>query len=401
MLENLITKTDKFEICQVDHDIINESKSYFSIYNNKITKPFHNFWFMLTNTKFFNEYNDYNIIRFGLNHSSNEVIKFINFFKDLSTHLKNIFSKVFENISLDYPWKEYENYPYLFSLFLNDDTIVLDEQKNIIMKNKIEHKKSYSILFEIKNIKVVKIDLDNEISHQIKFTLSALMIQQEQEVDLKSYLLNSLNINKKSIEPIQQNNYEVNDLNKLNNKPNIPFLSELSNGFKNLNKMDHVQPKNKIINTINLDELLSIKSSLKKVIHDENNNIGLNLNLNSNSNSISNSNIGFKSQNNSDDEISKIGNTYLNKKKQLKKTITEEKSLFNNLVNKNKKDNKNKITIDSNNDLEKELEEMENSLNIKNNISKKDKKKIKKKDKKKMELEDLKYLEQELDKINN
>ncbi len=157
MLENLITKTNKFDSSQVDHDFINNTKTYFSIYNNKVQKPFHKFWFTLSNTKFKNEYQDFKVLRFGLNHKSKEVIDFINFIKELTKYLTSIFSKHFSNINIEYPWKEFENYPYLLSIFFNEDTIILDDDKNEIDKDILDYTKTYNILFEIKNIKIVKI----------------------------------------------------------------------------------------------------------------------------------------------------------------------------------------------------------------------------------------------------
>ncbi len=392
MLENFITKTDKFDSLQVDHELINCSKSYFSIYNNKVPKPFHNFWFMLKNTKFKNEYNDYCILRFGLNHKETEVIRFISFFKELSMYLKNIFSKTFEDISIDLPWKEYENYPYMLSIFSNENTVFLGQNKCEIEKNNIIHNKTYSILFEIKNIKIIKINLDEKISNQLKFNLSALMIQEEPDIDLKSYLLNSINLN--SEEKIYQeygfnnkNRSEINSLDNnknisgISNKPVLPFLAEVSNAVKNLNRVEI--PTLKKNSLINLDELLTIKSCLKKVTYDEKSNI-------------------LKSQNNSDDDISEIGNTYLNQKKQLKKTITEERTLLNHISKKDKKKKESKINIDTGSllydDMEKELEDIE-KLEKRNKKEKKKKKKNKENKEIKKEEVEIDDLEKELEEL--
>ena len=58
MIENFITNINNYNKTQLDYENISETKSYYSIYNNQITQPFHNFWFVLSNCKFKNEYNN-------------------------------------------------------------------------------------------------------------------------------------------------------------------------------------------------------------------------------------------------------------------------------------------------------------------------------------------------------
>ncbi len=398
MLENLITKTNKFDSSQVDHDFINNTKTYFSIYNNKVQKPFHKFWFTLSNTKFKNEYQDFKVLRFGLNHKSKEVIDFINFIKELTKYLTSIFSKHFSNINIEYPWKEFENYPYLLSIFFNEDTIILDDDKNEIDKDILDYTKTYNILFEIKNIKIVKIVLDNKDCFQLKFTLCMLMIQQEPEIDLKSYLLGSIKLKSNNHNDSNHDdniNEHQNNFKTICNRPVLPFLKDVSNGPKGLNKVDKDNIKtNKLIN---LDELLSIKSSLKKVVYDDKN--------------ISLGKTQVKSHDDSEDEISELGNTFLDQKKKLKKTITEEKTLLNHIKETSKKDKKkkkkekniknesfeleNKLQNKLEDDLEKELENLSDHKDKKNKKDKKKNKKDKKKNNSQLEIDELeKELEQ-------
>jgi hypothetical protein len=156
MLENFITNTNNYDENQLDHEIINNNKSFYSIYNNKISNPFHNFWFLLSNTKFKCSYNENKILRFGLNNKEINVKKFLTFFKNLSDHLIKIFLTIYPNISVEFPWKDYENYPCIINIFTSVNTIIQDDNKKIINLNELSQLKTYSILFEIKNIKNIE-----------------------------------------------------------------------------------------------------------------------------------------------------------------------------------------------------------------------------------------------------
>jgi hypothetical protein len=380
MIENFITNINNFNPNQLDYENLNGTKTFYSIYNNKISTPFHNFWFLLSNCKFKFEYSNFKTLKFGLNNKSNEIQKFLNFFKDLSKHLEQIFSKVYTNLTVELPWKEYDNYPNMINIFTSDTTLLVDDKKESIGLDNLTNTKSYTILFEIKNIRIVKISLDDNQTHTLKFNLNMIMIQQEQELDLKSCLLGFVNQNNNQNKNQNQNNYTYNNflsnststltsnsnLDILNNqtnqinqtnlpnhinmtRPKLPFLTQLSSINTNEDKpflnsisaIKHIVAEKK---TINLQEILAKKSNLRKVSQENTNN-----------------------QDTNDNQT--VESTYINQKNQLKKTITEEKSLLKRLKKSKKKkdkDKKNKeISIDTDNinnieqleeDLEKDLE---------------------------------------------
>ncbi len=416
MIENFITNINNFNPKQLDHENLNESKTFYSIYNNKISTPFHNFWFLLSNCKFKYEYNNFKTLKFGLNNKSNEIQKFLTFFKDLSKHLEQIFSKVYKNLTVESPWKEYDNYPFMINIFSSDSTLLVDDKKESIDLNQLTNTKSYTILFEIKNIRIIKINLDDNLTHTLKFNLNMIMIQQEQELDLKSCLLGfvkqnliqnqnhnqyaynnflskpNTNLNEDILDNLDNSGNQGNPVNSNStSRPKLPFLSQLSsintneakpflNSTSSIVKQEVQERK-----TINLQEILAKKSTLRKVSLD---------NLN---NSNDNNNLSLR-----DDNIT-VGSTYINQKNQLKKTITEEKSLLKRLkkIKKKKDKSKNKeISIDTENnieqlennlenDLENDLEkDLESILNIENN---------KKEKKSKIKIDDSNDLERELE----
>ncbi len=371
MLEELITDTNSFNEKQVDNDNITENKTYFSIYNNKISQPFHKFWFTLSNAKYFTNYNDYSTLRFALNNKSPSIQKFILFIKKLSDYLKNLFNKTFDGVTVDCPWKEYDNYPFLLSFYSNPDLLIMDSDKNILDFEKLDTNMSYSILFEIKNLKIIKTELDSEVNYNLKYNLSIIMIQQEPQLDLKSYLLNKITMNSnKSNESINNSHSNLHSNHSGHsshsthiNKPELPFLSQLSNvSLKSdsdaKNNMDPSKLKPNAggpKKLIDLDELLQVKSRLIKV-------------------SLESDKNASNSDDNKSGKNATLENTLIEQKNQLKKVKTKEKSLLKHLKKKSKKskksskdsvelendnnksDSKNELVNEFENELENELE---------------------------------------------
>ena len=293
MLEEIITDTNKFECEQLDHDIINFNKTFYNIYNNKINQALHKFVFLLNNVKFIKI--NQNQITFAINNKNIFINKFILFFKDLSNEIKKIFQSNFKNIALVEPWKEAFNYPYLLNVFIGNKFIIIDKDKNIIDVTQLNYENSYSILIEVSYLKLYG-NLDEK---KIKFKLSILMIQIEPEVDYKSFNLLKCIPQKNSIKIIER---KINENTFVNNT--------------------HVTS-----NTgINLKELLEKKNSLKSIQKEE----PIENNYNSN-----------------------IIDIFLNKKNELKKVKTNEKTLFNKL--KKKSINKKKALLEL---------ELENELNL-------------------------------------
>jgi hypothetical protein len=155
-----------------------------------------------------------------------------------------------------------------------------------------------------------------------------LLIQQEPDLDLKKFLLFSLNnINSNNLsdeiienKPKLQLPVEQLSISK-NNDVNIKKSNISNNNFKNKGFFD-------------LNEILEIKSNLKKVIPEH---------------IIQ------------EDNLLELENSFIDQKKKLKKTITEEKSLLNSLKQSKKKKIKKKSFKKDIKDieLEKELELLE------------------------------------------
>jgi hypothetical protein len=313
MLQNLITDIDNFDNSQIDHDCINNSTTYFSIYNNKINIPFHKFWFLISNVKFYNAYDDNRIFRFALNNKSENIKKFIIFFNKLSEQIKIIFDKYFNNITVISPWKEYDNYPCLLTIFNNQNVVMVDKNKNLLNIDNLNYSDSYSILFEINKIKVI----NTNTTYQLKYDLVIMMIQKELDINL--CLLNEFT---------QNSNVVIKNKELENSKPILPFLKQLNN--IELNPVSKNTGNNICkSNIINLDEILTIKAKLNKVKLDTNK---------------------------TEDIInSELNSSFLIQKNKLKKVKTKEKNLFKRI----KKDCKKKIikeNLDIEIDLEKEFE---------------------------------------------
>jgi hypothetical protein len=253
-----------------------------------LNRPLNKFIFLLNNVKFLKI--NLNQITFAINKKNIITNKFILFFKELIAEIKKIFS--IDNVSILEPWKEAFNYPYLLNVFIGKNFIILDNNKNTIDVTELNYDHSYSILIEISYIKYY----GNINEKKIKFKLSILMIQIEPDIDYKS-------------------------LNLLKNIPqkNLSNIIE-KKIFDNISVNQNKIPSNTIIN---LQELLEKRNSLKSIQKEE---------------CIENNN-------------NNIIDIFLNKKSELKKVKTNEKSLFNKL--KKKSNNKKKALLEL--ELEKEL----------------------------------------------
>ena len=351
MIDKLLTNYNiKFNPIQLDNDLITNNKFYYKIYNNKINEPLHKFWFSVCDIKYLNNYNNYKTVRFLMNNKSEEISNLINFIKDLGNYLVNLFGKIFPNISVDFPWKEIEQYPFVFSVFTNNNTILLDSNSNNINFNDLSNTDTYSIIFEISSIKLLPIVLDDHISSfTIKINLSLLLLKINEKKNLKDYIFNTIKNDNKEL---------FNSYKQITKTHSLPFLNEISTGTtlkKNIDLSDNTKLdiKKNISLIIDKEQLLMAKNTLKKVNNDKN-------------------------EDESDDNKSNRKNEYIDKKNTLRKVKTEVKSLLNHLKsnkeiiknkNKNKK-NKNKkkekeleLELELERELEKELErELENII---------------------------------------
>lgn len=220
MTESIITNYfTKFDIKQMDYqEIVNET-IFFNIYNNKINQPLQKFWFSISNIKFCDSYDGYKTIRLFANNKTKEMSELSIYLKDILTNLqdkiKNCLNK---EVEIETPWKERENYPYLFTFRTNNETLIIDNDKNNIGYETLNKNDNYSIIFEISNLKINRMDnLGNIKVPSIKMNFSLLLIKLEPKRDLRNFLFKSLTNN------INHVNYNENKIinNEKINKQNI------------------------------------------------------------------------------------------------------------------------------------------------------------------------------------
>lgn len=387
MLENILTNYNtKFKNSQLDHDTITKSKYYYKIYNNKISEPLHKFWFSVPNVKYSNNYSNYGTIRFLMNNKNETILNLINYIKDIGTCLIEKFSPHYSNISIDYPWKEFEQYPYIFTFFTNNTTLFVDFDGNELDYDTLNNDLTYSIIFEISTIRLIPIKLDDIESHTIKINLVLVLIKQDEKKDLKKdlkkflftpsflnntnehYLLNSSNMTNMVNIASMSNMSNMSNVSNMSNNTNyfsnlgqkkLPFLNDINssillnkrntnidqipnaNSNGNQTQIQHPSQSNGAL-IINSEQILKALSGLKKVNKDKD---------------ITEENEKF------DDNESQIKSEYIEKKNNLKKVKTKEKSLLKNLQKNSKKEKKNRIKKEK--EKEKELElELERELEL-------------------------------------
>lgn len=295
-MNKLITKINSFNNNSIDFEPINNSKNIYNIYNNTVDVPFHKFWFYLDNTKYINMYYDFSTLRFGINAKNNTVKQTIDYIKNIANHMADVFKQknIYDNINIDLPIKETENYPIIISL-KNKLSSFFNPDNNSLEIFNISNQNLYSIIFEISFIKVVKNNIqdfkfnqnkDNVLPNvTLKFYFNVIKIQQENIINLHNENIIKLNISNIPIPP-PINNFK-NDLPQ----PKLPFLNEL------------VSSSNKtIFKPPTADELLNKKTFLKKINKDD-----------EKEDNASDKNIEEKNY------FSEIGKVFLEKKKSLKK----------------------------------------------------------------------------------
>ena len=335
MIDNLLTNYNiKFHKEQLDFEQITKSKLYYKIYNNKISEPLQKFWFSVQNIKYSNNYKNYKMIQFLANGKNQKINNLINFIKDIGVYLVELFEPTFPNISIDYPWKESEQFPWIFNFFTNSDTIVLDSNSNIITFDNLTGDNTFSIIFDISNIKILSMLVDDVEFFSLKINLSLILIKVDEKINIRNYNFLATTTNN-ILEPVQIDNVVNSNLKILkNNQLQLPFLNEIVSGFKNNvqnprqidSESSKISKNSSGIFNIDKKQLIQIKNTLKKV---ENNKID----------------IDKKDDilNNSMNENIKI--VYMDQKNNLRKVNTHEKSLLNHLETEKKKKKKRKIKI--------------------------------------------------------
>lgn len=355
MIENVLTNYNiKFKPSQIDNDQISKKKLYYKIYNNKIQEPLHKFWFSVPNLKYSNNYSDFKTIKFLMNNKNENISNLIDFIKDLSNCMLDKFKPIFPNMTIDYPWKESEQYPHLFTFFTNDNSLIIDSEGNESTYDILNLNETYSIIFEISSLKILPVVLEENESYIMKINLVLILIRQDVKKDLKKYLFTKPIINNCHRYNYSESQNETHfDFDSNNNKKKLPFLQSINENINLLslkNTSNIINEKSKISDNdkqntnkliVNTEELMKAMNKLKKV--------GGKKNEDSN-NDLLNEHKNF-------DNVSQINSEYLEKKNSLKKVETRESSLINILQKKNKK-KKNKLSVDQEkeNEIEKELE---------------------------------------------
>ena len=335
MIDHILTNYDnKFVSDQLDHETIHKSKLYIKIYNNKVSEPLQKFWFSVSNLKYYNNYSNYKTIRFLLNNKNQKSLNLINFIKDIGNNVFKKINNIFQNVTIDYPWKEHEQYPIIFSFFTNNSTLLCDSNNNNISFESLSSDNTYSIIFEISNIRILPINLDKIESYAIKINLTLLLIKTDEKKDLNNNLQNNFT----NVTNNYQNSKNCSDNYKL------PFLGDIQSNILSLKKENsnnkNLSNSNTNLFCINQEQLVNVKKTLKKV----------NTNIDTNNKIEDINNIINNIDNSSNNSIKPI---YIEQKKILKKVKTEEKSLLTHLK---KKKNKKLSIIKLEEELEKELQ---------------------------------------------
>lgn len=259
-MNNHIAQIDKFNSDTIDHDIIVPNKTYFNIYNNSLDEPFHKFWFFIENAKLINIYDEHTVFRFALNNKSDKNKKLIEYLKNLFNHIKKLFLKIYPEIVVNIPWKEYENYPYLINFGASNNTICIDPSQNSKNIKEINKDQTYSILFELTYIQVSTIISEGKTNYSLKFKFNLIMIQ-EKLLDMKTSLLENINqINN----PKPQTNYVA---MQQHSNALTSVLGELTEtGIKSLKNVSSVPTKQPMMRfALNANDLLNKKNALNKI----------------------------------------------------------------------------------------------------------------------------------------
>ena len=256
MIENYIIDTENtiFIDSIIDHERFINNKEIYDVYNNRVDEPLHKFWFILDTTKYLNNYYEYNILTFVINNKNNKIKKTIDYIQNITETIKQKYIAYlieadisFDNVVIDLPIKQYENYPSIIK-FYNKKKLIQNENNqkeeitNLVSVNK------YQLLFEINYFKIIKSD-KNFI---IKFFFNILKIQTQKIFNVDDY---SLNKNIITIPPPP---------------PPPPHTTLITNYKINNNKINNEKINDKIRIIISEKELLNKKNELKSIKHEIN-----------------------------------------------------------------------------------------------------------------------------------
>jgi hypothetical protein len=258
MIENYIIDTENtiFIDSIIDHERFINNKEIYDIYNNRVDEPLHKFWFIFDTTKFLNSYYEYNILTFVINDKNNKIKKTIDYIQKIAETIKQKYISYlkeedisFDNIDIELPIKQYDNYPSIIKFYnkkklIQNENNQKEEISNLVSGNK------YLLLFEINYFKIIKSD-KNFI---IKFFFNILKIQTQKIFNIDDYSLNKniINIPPPPPPPTIIANYKIN---------NDKIISD-----KIIN--DKINDKIRMI--ISEEELLNKRNELKSIRHEIN-----------------------------------------------------------------------------------------------------------------------------------
>ena len=190
MIENYIVDTENslFIDSIIDHEKFINNKEIYDVYNNKIDEPLHKFWFVFDTTKFINSYYEYNILTFVINDKNNKIKKTIDYIQKIAETIKQKYiiylttnDIIFDNVYIDVPIKQYDNYPSIIKLY-NKKKSIYNENNQKEDITKLSSGVKYLVLFEINYFKIIKSDKN----FTIKFFLIFLKFK------LKNYLISMI-----------------------------------------------------------------------------------------------------------------------------------------------------------------------------------------------------------------
>jgi len=259
MIENYIIDTDNtiFDDSILDHEKFINNKEIYDIYNNRVDEPLHKFWFKLDTTKFLNCYYDYNILTFVINDKNSKIKKTIDYINKIAETIKqkyilylNLTNIDYDNIDIELPIKQYDNYPSIIKFYNKKKSIYNENNQKEEIIN-LSSGIKYLLLFEINYFKIIKTD-KNFI---IKFFFNILKIQTQKLFNIDDYSLNKNIILPPPPPP----------------PPSFPSINYkiITDKINNDKIIEKTNDKIRII--ISEEELLSKRNELKSIKHEINN----------------------------------------------------------------------------------------------------------------------------------
>jgi hypothetical protein len=263
MIEKYIIDTENtiFVNSIIDHERFINNKEIYDIYNNKIDEPLHKFWFVFDTTKFLNCYYEYNILTFVINDKNNKIKKTIDYIQKIAETIKQKYishlletETSYDNIDIEIPIKQYDNYPSIIKLYnkkksIHNENNQKEEITNLCSGNK------YLILFEINYFKIIKSDKN----FTIKFFFNILKIQTQKLFNIDDYSLNK-NIITIPLPPLPPTSTSFSSINyKINNDKTNDKTNDKINDKTN----DKTNDKIRII--ISEKELLCKRNELRSI----------------------------------------------------------------------------------------------------------------------------------------